>query len=164
MARIADLPLKYRLFLKAYRFRRLDPTPWTRLAKPLAQCRVALVTSAAFHLPDQEPFDEEIRGGDASFRVIDVNTAGADRLRELRSSHRSAAFDSAGIEADYNLALPVDRFRELEAAGEVGALHDEALSFMGSVTATGRLRRDSAPQAAGMLSDAGVDVAFLCPV
>ncbi len=55
MAHLTDLPLKFRLFLMAYRYRRLDPVPWTRLTKPLSECRVALVTTAAYYLPDPEP-------------------------------------------------------------------------------------------------------------
>ena len=163
MARIADLPPAHRLFLRLYPFRRLDPIPWTLLAKPLAECRVALVTSAAYYAPDQEPFDELVRGGDSSFRVIDVAES-THALERLRTSHRSTAFDPDGIRADYNLALPVDRFRELEARGGIGSLHHEALSFMGAVTAPGRLRRVSAPRAAERLRMGDVDVVFLCPV
>ncbi len=167
MANIADLPLKHRVFLRAYRFRRLDPVPWTPLTKPLPECRVALVTTAAFHLPDQEPFDERVRGGDPSFRVLDIapDVEGARaRLETLEISHRSDAFDVSGLESDYNLALPVDRFHELAAEGETGVLHDEALSFMGSQTSTGRLRKAFAPDAAARLAGAGVDVAFCTPV
>ena len=163
MARIADLPLKHRLFLKLYPFRRLEPVPWTSLRKPLAECRVALVTSAAFYLPEQEPFDEKIRGGDPSIRVIPLSPE-LEELRRLAIGHRSSAFDARGIEADYNLALPVDRFRELEDAGEIGSLDDQALSFMGSISAPGRFRRHTAPDAASLLASRAVDAAFLTPV
>ena len=152
--------------MAAYRYRRLDPSPWTPFgsgteAPRLADARVALVTTAAFFLPDQEPFDEELKGGDFSYRVLP--TEGAD-LRQLQIGHRSEAFDHTGIESDYELALPVERFRELAREGTIGELHGEALSFMGSVTAPARLTRTTAPEAAGRLADAGVDVAFLTPV
>jgi D-proline reductase (dithiol) PrdB len=166
LARLADLPLKYRIFMTAYRYRRLSPCPFVPFgpgsgAPPLSKCRVALVTTAAFYLPDQEPFDEELRGGDYSYRVIPTREAD---LTRLRIGHRSEAFDHAGIESDFNLALPVDRFRELEREGVIGELHGEALSFMGSVTAPGRLIKLTAPEAATRIKDAGVQVAFLCPV
>ncbi len=45
MADIADLPLRYRLMLRAYPWRRIDPVPLARLGKPLAASRVALVTT-----------------------------------------------------------------------------------------------------------------------
>ena len=163
MARLADLPLKHRLFLKAYPFRRLQPCPWSKLPRSLEECRVGLVTSAAFYLPGQEPFDERMRGGDPSYRSIPTR-AGEARLSELRIGHRSTAFDPAGIEEDFNLALPIERFRELQGEGAIGSLHEEALSFMGSITAPGRLRKITAPEAARRWKARGVDVAFLCPV
>ena len=46
-----------RLFLKAYPWRRIDPVPWTPLRRPLAESKLALVSSAGFVLPGQEPFD-----------------------------------------------------------------------------------------------------------
>ncbi|MBI4602290.1 MAG: hypothetical protein HY721_10050 [Planctomycetes bacterium] len=167
MARIADLSLKHRLFLKAYKLRRLDPVPWAPLRRPLRECRVALVTTAAFYLPGTEPFDEALRGGDTSFRVLRVREPDGTSppgLRDLRIGHRSSAFDPAGIVADHNLALPADRFLELEREGTVGRLHEEALSFMGSITTPGRLVKQTAPEAAALLVAAGVDAAFLTPV
>ena len=67
MASLDELPFRYRAFLRAYPWRRVDPVPWAPLAKPLSECRLALVSSAGLVLPDQEPFDERIRGGDTSY-------------------------------------------------------------------------------------------------
>ena len=167
MAHLTDLPLKFRLFLMAYRYRRLDPVPWTRLTKPLSECRVALVTTAAYYLPDQEPFDERRPGGDTTFRVLRTRTAQgrvSPLLKSLIVGHRSRAFDAAGITADYNLALPVEALLELERRSAVGHLHEEALSFMGSITAPRRLIKYTAPEAARRLAEAGVDAVFLTPV
>ena len=167
MARISDLTLKHQLFVRTYRFRRLDPIPWAPLGKPLRECRVALVTTAAFYLEGMDPFEESLKGGDASFRVLAVRetdgSAAAD-LRRLLIGHRSTAFDAAGIEADYNLALPVERCIELESDGVIGRLHEEALSFMGSITAPGCLVKETAPGAAERLKAGGVDAVLLTPV
>ena len=65
---------------------------------------------------------------------------------------------------DPNLAFPVDRVRELEARGRIGALSTRHLSFMGSITAPGRLVRETAPAAAARLVADGVDAALLVPV
>src|SRR6185503_18107344 len=165
VASLSDLSFKHRLFLAAYRFRRLSPVPWALLRRPLAECRVALATSAGLYLPDQEPFDPEVRGGDPSFRVIPLPPAGV-ALSDigLRHFQRSDAFDPAGIEKDPNLALPLDRLRELEAAGEIGSAAPRHLSFMGSITAPGRLRRETAPKAVEVLLEDRVDALVLCPV
>jgi len=157
-----EFTLPVRLYLKTYRWRRIDPVPWTPLRRPLAESRLALVTSAAFTLPDQEPFLDSLGspGGDSSFREIPVD---AD-LTTLTESHRSGSFDHEGLHQDANLGLPLDRARELVAAGRIGSLNGRHFSFMGSITAPGRLMRDSAPEAARRLAADGVDVALLVPV
>ena len=160
MATTDELSLPVRLFFKTYPWRRVDPVPWTALGKPLAECRLALISSAGFVLPGQEPFKVNLAGGDGSFREIpaDVDVA------SLTDAHRSDSFDHRGMVRDPNLAFPVDRIRELAAAGRVGEVNHRHLSFMGAITAPGRLVRDHAPEAARLLRSDGVDVALLVPV
>jgi len=160
MGDIGEFSLKVQIFLRAYRWRRIDPVPWTPLAKPLSACRVALVSSAGFVLPGQEPFDAEKRGGDPSFRKIPADVDAAT----LVDTHRSESFDHSGMRRDPNLAFPIDRLRELSESGRVGQVNRRHLSFMGSITATGAFVRDTAPAAAGLLAEDGVDVALLVPV
>jgi D-proline reductase (dithiol) PrdB len=162
MATYRELILKYRLFMKAYPFARyaVDPVPCAKLDKPLSAARVALITTAGFHSPEQPGFDHSIKGGDVSFREI----SGAVVTSTLIESHKSDAFDHSGVQADRNLAFPLDRFRELEARGAIGALNHRHFSFMGSITKPERLIAETAPLAARMLRDDGVDVAFLTPV
>jgi len=160
MARFADLPLWLRATLRIYPWRRIDPVPCAVLRKPLSECRVALVTSAGVVPSGQPAFDEAVRGGDFSYRII----AGDTDVQTLGEFHRSKSFDHAGIAADRNLALPLDRLRELVTAHDIGEVAPRHLSFMGSITAPGRLVRDSAPEAAQLLLDDHVDVALLVPV
>ena len=160
MGDLNEFSLPVRLFLKAYPWRRLDPVPWTPLRRPLSQCRLALVSSAGFVLPNQPPFDDSIKGGDSSFREIPADAAAPT----LRDTHRSESFGHAGLRLDPNLAFPLDRVRELAAAGRIGSVNHRHLSCMGSLTAPGRFVRDSVPQAASWLTEDGVDVALLVPV
>jgi D-proline reductase (dithiol) PrdB len=157
---LSEFPLRIRLYLRAYRWRRVDPVPLATLHTPLRQANVAIVTTAGLVTPEQPPFDRDVKGGDASFRVIGRD---AD-VRTLIDTHRSASFDHAGIRSDANLAFPLDRLRELARDGQIGGVADRHLSFMGSITAPGRLMRDSAPAAATLLANDGVDVALLIPV
>ena len=135
MAELSELPLAMRLFLKAYPWRRIDPVPWTPLRKRLAQCRLALVSSAGFVLPTQTRFDQSAKGGDPSFREIPGDTEATN----LIESHRSHAFDHSGIRRDPNLAFPIQRVRELVDSGRIGSVNRRLLSFMGSITAPGRV-------------------------
>lgn len=162
MATYRELILRHRLFMKAYPFARyaIDPAPCAELDKPLSASRVALITTAGLHSPEQPGFDHRLKGGDASFREI----SRAVETSTLIESHKSDAFDHSGVQADRNLAFPLDRFRELERRGAIGALNHRHFSFMGSITKPEKLIAETAPLVARMLRDDSVDVAFLTPV
>ena len=160
MGDLAEFSIKYKLFLKAYPWRRIDPVPWTPLKKPLKESRVAVISSAGLVAPGQEPFDDSIRGGDFSFREIPADTD----VFSLKDTHRSDLYDHAGLRQDPNLAFPLDRLRELFKSGRIGSLNRRHLSFMGSITAPGRLIKKTMPAAVGKLVEDGVDIALLAPV
>jgi len=157
---LSEFSLAVRLFLKTYRWRRIDPIPWSPLRKPLAESRVALVSTAGLVAPGQTPFDRTVKGGDPGYREI----GGDHEVASLVDAHRSESYDHSGVERDRNLAFPLDRLRELVSCGWLGSVSPVHLSFMGSITAPGRLVRKSAPAAAARLVEAGVDVALLVPV
>ena len=160
MATLDELPLWLRTTLKIYPWRRVSPVPCAPLRRPLAEARVALVTTAGLVPSGQPPFDEGVKGGDFSYRII----PGDAELQPLGEFHRSASFDHAGIAADRNVAFPLDRLRELARSGEIGEVAPRQLSFMGSITAPGRLVKRTAPEAAQLLVEDRVDVALLVPV
>lgn len=160
MADTKDLSLGLRAFLKAYRWRRIEPVPVARLAKPLSECRVALVSSAGLVVPGDEPFSDSVRGGDWSYRVIPADA----EVQALEEHHRSESFSHAGIDADRNMGLPLDRLHELAADGTIGEVAPRHISLMGSITAPGRLLARSLPEAAAILVEDAVDAALMVPV
>lgn len=167
MARMEDVEFKERLFLKGYPFKHYSPRPGdpvanavTPLQKPLSTCKVALITTAGLSLPDQAPFDLTIRNGDSSFREIPSDIS--PQLLEM--NQRSWSFDQTGILRDRNLALPLDRLREMQERGEIGALAPYCYSFMGSIVGPAKLMKESAPEVARRLKADGVDVVLLTPV
>ncbi len=160
MARIDDLPLWLRATLKVYPWRRVDPVPCAPLRRPIAKSRVALVTTAGLVSAGERPFDESIKGGDYSYRLV----AADNNVQALGEFHRSESFDHAGIAKDRNVALPLDRLHELARSGEIGKVAPRHLSFMGSITAPGRLVKRTAPEAARLLVEDEVDIALLVPV
>ena len=160
MGDLSEFPLKYKLFLRAYPWRRIDPVPWAPIQKPLNQCRLALVSSAGLVTANQAPFDESIRGGDYSFREISSDTD----MSALIDSHRSELYDHSGLRRDPNLVFPFDRVRELVESRRLGSLNHRHLSFMGSITAPGRLAKKTAPAAVSKLVEDKVDIALLIPV
>lgn len=131
-----------------------DDPAWVT-PKPLAESRVAILTSAAIHVSD----DERFSAVDTGFRVIP-----RDR-RDLVMGHWSPNFDHTGMVLDLNVVYPIDRLEELAAQGVIGSVAPRHISFAGNQpddVATVRL--DSGPRAAAELRADGVDVVLLTPV
>jgi D-proline reductase (dithiol) PrdB len=158
--RADELPLWERTLIASYHWRRVRPVPRTTLRKPLRDCKVALVTTAGLAPPGAPPFDLGRLGGDTTFRAIAADAG----LSNLSLHHRSQAFDRTAVAADANVAFPLDRLRALADEGEVGEVAPRHLSFMGSITAPARLRKEHAPAAADLLVSDVVDIALLAPV
>ena len=127
--------------------------PWTPLAKPLKDCRVALVSSGGFYLEGQPPFVEN----DVTYRVIPKN---ADP-RALRIFHHGYRDDDA--DRDPNCVFPLERLRELEAAGVIGELADAAISFVTLYSAR-REAQERAPKIVAELQALAAEAALLVPV
>jgi D-proline reductase (dithiol) PrdB len=122
--------------------------------KPLAECTVAIVTTASLHHADQDDFER----GDVTFRVLDGSR------RDLALGHWSPNFDTSGYAADVNVVFPIDRLNELVASGRIGRVADKHLSYAGNQFDLAAMRLDSAPAGAALLKAAGVDVVLLTPV
>ena len=132
----------------------LGPTPWTT-PKPLAESRVAIVTTAALHVVGDDGFTND----DTSFRVI------PRERRDLALGHWSPNFDRAGFAADLDVVYPIDRLEELAADGVIGSVAPRHLAFAGNQEDTlTAIRLDSGPRAAALLLDDAVDVVLLTPV
>jgi D-proline reductase (dithiol) PrdB len=132
-------------------------TAWAPMSKPLAACRVALVTTAGAHLKSQPPHDLLDHAGDPSFRVIPGDTATTD----LAVDH--VHYDTTDANADPNCVLPLDRLRELAAQGVVGSVAPHHLGFMGFIPDGRTLRDSTAPLAAEMMVADAVDAVVLTP-
>ncbi len=142
---------------------REDPVPWTPLAKPLLECRLALVTTAGISVEGLEPpFDAERERrepmwGDPSFRRIPRDV----RQEQIVASHLH--INNRDILADVNVVLPVQRFLELESRGVIGSLAPTNYSFMGYQMNTGEWRERYAPEVAALMKQEAVDAALLTP-
>lgn len=123
--------------------------------KPLAECTVAIVTSAALHRAGDETFGQD----DAGYRVI------PREARDLVLGHWSPNFDRAGFAADLNVVFPIDRLEELAEQGVIGAVAPRHFSFAGNQPDdVATIRHDTGPAAAAELAADGVDVVLLTPV
>lgn len=155
MPRLDRLPQINRNTLLTFPAQVNDTAPFTPPAKPLAACRLAIVTTAGLHRRGDRPFGP----GEQTYRVIPSDTPTADIVQ----SHTSIGFDRVPIMRDVNVTFPVDRVRELVARGELGGLGPIDYSFMGALRDTRRLEGETGPEVGRRLRDEGVDVALVTP-
>jgi len=138
----------------------LPPAQWCD-GPPLEKRRIAIVTTAGLHRPDDRPVG--IGAGRAAdfpgdYRVIPADTDPATLLM----SHISVNFDRTGFQRDWNVVFPLDRLNELAAAGVVGSAAAFHYSFMGA--APPDQLEQPARRLAGLLRGDAVDAVLLVPV
>ena len=138
--------------------------PWASLRKPIAESKVALHSTAGLSMKSDEPFDMEFERqnpmkGDPSWRALRADATSA--TVDVNHLH----IDTGYIQRDLNVALPLDRLRELVAegvVGEVAGTHYSTMGYQGSDTS--ELERTSAPEIAQAMRRDDVDLVLLAPV
>ena len=131
-----------------------ETTAWVT-PKPLSECMVAIVTSAALHRSSDDGF----ASGDTGYRLLPSDA------RDLVLGHWSPNFDRSGIAIDLNVVYPIDRLEELEADGTIGAVAEHHYSFAGNQPDTvSELRLDTGPACAAAMKADGVHAVLLTPV
>jgi D-proline reductase (dithiol) PrdB len=135
------------------------PPPWSPLTKPVAQCRVALVTTAGVHRKEDTPFDMEDKQGDPTYRIIPRDV----RQEALCITHDY--YDHRDADKDFNIVLPLNRLQELARERIVGTVAPFHYSFMGHIDGphVSRLLTDTAPSVARRLKREQVDAVVLTP-
>lgn len=142
------------------------PIPWTPLTRPLAECKLGLVTSGGLYPRGVEPpFDLEREKleptwGDPTFRRLPAEI----RQEQVSASHLH--LNLRDVFEDFNILLPIRRFQELEAAGRIGGLANHAYSFMGYQgfpPDTSAWQHTYGPQVAAELKAEGVRGVLLVP-
>ncbi len=153
-----------RQIIRSWRSREPHRDPvFTRLGKPLRECKVALLSTAGLARTDDRPFDQEGERkdpwwGDPSYRVIPRGT----RTEEVSSYHLH--INTGPLGQDLNCVLPLDRLEELCRDGEVGAVAESHYSMMGYLLDTTSFERDTVPEIAERMRAEAVDAALLVPV
>jgi D-proline reductase (dithiol) PrdB len=138
--------------------------PWAPISKPLAESRVALLSTAGLSMKGDEPFDMEMERrdplrGDPSWRALRADATSAS----IEANHLHV--DTGYILQDLNVALPLDRLRELCSEGIVGSVAESHYSIMGyQGKDTTALEQKSAAEIAARMRSEEVDLALLAPV
>jgi len=153
MARLEDIPQPTRDAVANLPCPAFDTHPLVA-GPPLAQRRVAIVTSAALIRRGDPPF----AFGSGEARSIPSTIPAGEQL----ISHVSINFDRSGFQRDRNVVFPLDRLRELAAEGVIGGVADTHYTVMGSTDPAAMV--DAAAQIAGQLQQERIDAVLLTPV
>ena len=144
---------------KKYKGFFFDHSPWTKLAKPLPDCKIVLISTGGIMLKSDKAFDLKDPNGDSTFRRIphDINS------EDLTIYHRY--YDHKDADLDPNLVLPFEVLRELQEEGLVGPSNIFHYSFMGHILEPHltTLINESAIDVANEILQQQVDIALLVP-
>jgi hypothetical protein len=143
-----------------YEWASFAEVPFTPLAKPLAECTVALVTTAAPYQPDK---GDQGPGApyNAAAKFYEVYTAPTDETPDLRISHIAIDRDHTTAE-DMGSYFPLAALQNAAKAGQIGKVADQ---FFG--LPTNRSQRTSidvdAPALLAHCQKRNIDAAVLAP-
>ncbi len=138
--------------------------PWTPFEVPLSRARVALLSTSGLSMKGDRPFDMEFERrnpmrGDPSWRALRADATADD----VEANHLH--IDTGYVLRDLNVALPLERLRELADEGVVGSVAETHYSIMGyQGNDTSQLEGESAPEIAESMRNEEVDLALLAPV
>lgn len=157
------LPRSFRAGYEGAGFQEETPV-WSSLGVPVEEAKIALLTSAGIYLKDsQQPFDverekREPNWGDPTWRSIPRTVEQA----EVAAEHLH--INTRDLLIDFNVALPIRAFGQLEADGAIGSLANEHYGFMGfQERGAKHWQANAGPEVAQRLKDAGVHALVLAP-
>jgi len=127
---------------------------WQPACKSVGESRVALLSSAAARLADQEPF---IPREDLSYRKVSADP----NAGEIIIDHHSGI--GRVPKQDPEIIFPRTALASLAERGVIGSRAPFYFSFMGGVRQHQRIENELAPALAKELADAQVDLALLVP-
>lgn len=128
------------------------PSMLSPLRVPLRQARITLVTAGGAMVRGEPPFD---RAGDSTFRAIPAETP----ANELEFGVTS--YDHTDVNRDPNCMFPLERARELAAAGEIGGLTAFHFGMQGGGGDMEAIRTQLAPALIERLKSQGTDAVLL---
>jgi D-proline reductase (dithiol) PrdB len=127
---------------------------WSAIIKPVNQSTIALLSSAALRLQDQEPF---VPREDMSYRRIPADPAAG----KIIIDHHSGIGEVP--KQDPEIVFPRTALASLAQHGTIGAISPFHFSFMGGLRRPQEIEAELAPAIAADLKKMAVDLALLVP-
>ncbi|MDN7244117.1 glycine/sarcosine/betaine reductase selenoprotein B family protein [Planococcus shenhongbingii] len=129
--------------------------PEANLTKPLAECKVALLSTAGVHLKTDIPFDLDIQ--DHTIRIV----PGKAQEEELTVTHMY--YDTKFAKKDTTIVFPIQQLKELEQSGVIGSVSDIHIGLYGGIMETEQVEKESIPKVVELFKNKDIDVALLVP-
>ncbi|MDP7596760.1 MAG: glycine/sarcosine/betaine reductase selenoprotein B family protein [Pseudomonadales bacterium] len=140
-----------------YRWTINETAPLHRPQKPLSESVISFLTSGGISHCSMPGFDPDARN---DHRLDKIDNSAATQDFQIHDSY----YDHDDAERDLNCVFPIDRLREMEAAGEIGALATRLWSgFMGRIYNRTKLIEESAPTFVEELKEDQVDILVTGP-
>ncbi len=149
-----------------------DDAPFATLTKPLSETRIGLLTSSGHHVQGEPHAPPEVANytqeegtkhiGEYGRAKPFLSAVPVDLPQEKLGVHQPG-YDIRAALKDRNTVMPVDRMKEMEAAGVIGEFARTAYSFIG-LTSQIRLTKEDAPDWAEKMKAEGWEAAVLVPV
>lgn len=132
------------------------PPPFTKLNKPLSQCRIGMVATSGAYVVGQKAYHYK---DDTSIRAIPKTTP----TDKIHFAHITENY-LPDPRRDPNCVFPIDALRTLEKEGFIGSLADELYSCMGGVYSQRRVREELIPTLSECFARQKVDAVLLVPM
>ena len=140
-----------------YRWTVNQTAPLHAVNKPLAECKVSLLTSGGVSQCAMPAFDPQAKNDhrlDAIAWDTDANSF------QIHDSY----YDHSDADNDINCIFPIERLREMASEGEIGGLASRFWSgFMGRIYDRSRILTETGPAFAHALAEDGVDILVAAP-
>ena len=127
---------------------------WSPITKPVKESTIALLSSAALRLEDQEPF---VPREDLSYRRIPADPAAGRIIIDHHSGIGRVP------KQDPEIVFPRTALASLALRGIIGAISPFHFSFMGGIRRSQEIEDELAPAIAADLKEIAVDLALLVP-
>ena len=114
-------------WVKNYKALEFKNIPWTKLEKPIKECKIVLISTGGIHLKSDKEFDLFDPNGDSTYRRIPYDS----NLKDLTITHKY--YDHYDADRDPNLILPIEVLSDLQSEGIVGPSCKNHYSFMGHI-------------------------------
>jgi hypothetical protein len=129
-----------------------QPATLAPLRVPLERARIALISAAGVYAQGDTPFE---RDADHSFREVPGD------LPSDRIVFGAGSFDHGEVNRDPNCMFPLDRLRELVAAGSVGGQTARHFGIQGAGGELEQIKARLAPPLVARLRDLGAEGVIL---